>query len=90
MQGARVRPHLKLLDLGMRDARGRKGVGPVDPTYDLFEIFPDGSALWKDTVVGHEDAMLKLQELASGTTNEMRVMYVPTNAVIATMNAPKL
>lgn len=62
----------------------------MDPTYDLFEIFPDGSALWKDTVVGHEDAMLKLQELASGTTNEMRVMYVPTNAVIATMNAPKL
>jgi hypothetical protein len=62
----------------------------MDRSYDLFEIFPDGSALWRGAVVGHEDAIRKLKELATTTTNEMRLMHVPTKTVIATLNAPKL
>ena len=62
----------------------------MDRSYDLFEIFPDGSAVWKGVVVGQEEAIRKLQELAARTTNEMRVMHVPSNSVIATLNAPKL
>jgi hypothetical protein len=62
----------------------------VDGSYDLFEMFPDGSALRKGAVVGHEDAIRRLQELAAGTANEMQLRHVPTNTVVATMNAPKL
>jgi hypothetical protein len=60
----------------------------VDRSYDLFEIFPDGSALWKGSVVGHEEAIRKLKELAAGTANEVRLMHVPTKTVIATVNPP--
>jgi hypothetical protein len=61
----------------------------VDRSYDLFEMFPDGSALWKGAVVGHENAIYKLKELAAATTNEVRLMHVPTDTVISTMNTPK-
>jgi hypothetical protein len=76
----------KLAARGMRDDNG---VGAVDRSYDLFEIFPDGSALWKGAVAGHEDGILKLKQLAAGTTNEVQLMHVPTKTLIATMNAPK-
>ena len=62
----------------------------MDRSYDLFEVFPDGSALWKGSVVGQENAIRKLKELAAGTANEMRLMHVPTKTVIAAMNTPKL
>jgi hypothetical protein len=61
----------------------------VDRTHDLFEIFPDGSALWRGAAVCHGDAIRKLQELAAAATNEMRLMQLQTNTVIATINAPK-
>jgi hypothetical protein len=32
----------------------------MDSEYDLFEIFPDGSALWRHTVTGREEAIQKL------------------------------
>jgi hypothetical protein len=62
----------------------------VDRSYDLFEMFPDGSALWRGTVVGHEDAIRKLRELAAGTANEVQLMHLPTKTLIAAMNAPTL
>jgi hypothetical protein len=48
----------------------------VDRSYDLFEIFPNGTGLWKGAVIGHEDAISKLQELAAGTTNDVKLMHV--------------
>jgi len=69
---------------------GAKEFAQWTAVYDLFEISPDGSAIWKAAVVGHEDAIQKLQELAAETTNEMRLKHVPTKTVIAAMNAPKL
>jgi hypothetical protein len=57
--------------------------------YDLFEILPDGAPIWKELVTGHEEALRKLQELAKRTTNEVRMMHVPTNTIIATLNAPE-
>jgi hypothetical protein len=57
--------------------------------YDLFEILPDGAPIWKELVTGHEEALRKLQELARGTTNEVRMMHVPTNTIIASMNVPE-
>jgi hypothetical protein len=61
----------------------------VDRQYDLFEILPDGSPVWRGVVDGHENAVRKLQELANETTHEVRIMHVPTNSIIAVMNNPK-
>ena len=55
----------------------------MDREYDLFEVFPDGSLVWRDSVTGHEKAIQRLRELAVLTDNEFRVMHAPTNALIA-------
>lgn len=56
--------------------------------YDLFEVYPDGFPVWRETVNGHENAIQRLRELSAKTTNEVRVLHLPTNTVIAAMNAP--
>jgi hypothetical protein len=55
--------------------------------YDAFEVLPDGTLVWRGTVVGHEDALKKLKEIAKGNTNEFRLMHVPTKTVIAAINS---
>ena len=57
--------------------------------YDLFEIFPDRSVRWRETVSGHEDAIRKLQEVATHTTNELQLIDERSGTLIATLNAPK-
>jgi hypothetical protein len=54
--------------------------------YDLFEQFPNGDVLWRMTVIGHENAIQQLRELAATTYNEVRVVHLPTQSVIAVMN----
>jgi hypothetical protein len=56
-------------------------------TYDLFEILPDNDVLWKATITGHEAAIQRLQQLASASANEFRLVHLPTKTVIATINA---
>jgi hypothetical protein len=58
----------------------------MDRQYDLFEVTPDGSPLWLEVVTGHENAIQRLKELAAKTTNEIRVIHLPTKAVIAAIN----
>lgn len=60
----------------------------MDRNYDLFEILPDGSPIWKCAVAGHENAIQQLRELARHTRNELRIMHLPTNTIIAVHNAP--
>jgi hypothetical protein len=55
--------------------------------YDAFEVLPNGTLIWKATVTGHEDAVKKLKEVAKGSPNEFRLMHIPSNTVIATINA---
>jgi hypothetical protein len=59
----------------------------MERVYDLFEIRPDGAPIWRGKVAGHEDAIRRLRELAGQTANEVRVMHLEENAVIAVMNA---
>ncbi len=61
----------------------------MDRDYDLFEVFPDGSLIWRGSVTGHEKAIRRLQELAALTDNEFRVMHVPTNTLIASTKRSK-
>jgi hypothetical protein len=42
--------------------------------------------VWKGTVPGHREAVIKLQELAKQTENEVRLVHLTTQAVIAAMN----
>ena len=61
----------------------------MEREYDLFEILPDGNPLWRGAVHGHENAIAKLREVAAQTANEVRVMHMASNAVIAAMNTSK-
>ena len=59
----------------------------MDRSYDLFEILPDGSPMWKCAVAGHENAVQQLRELAKQTDNEVRIMHLASNTIIAVMKA---
>jgi hypothetical protein len=61
----------------------------MDRDYDLFEVLPDGSVIWKEAVAGHENAIRQLVELSKQTSNEVRVMHVLSNTLIASTNGPK-
>ena len=61
----------------------------MDREYDLFEVFPDGSLIWRESVTGHENAIRSLMELAELTPNEVRVMHILTNSLIAILNKRK-
>jgi hypothetical protein len=60
--------------------------GSMEREYDLFEQFPNGDVLWRMTVIGHENAIQQLRELAATTYNEVRAVHLPTQAVVAVMN----
>jgi len=58
----------------------------MEREYDLFEHFSNGDVLWRMTVIGHENAVQQLRELAATTSNEVRLVHLPTQSVIAVMN----
>jgi hypothetical protein len=37
----------------------------MEREYDLFEVLPDGAAVWQVAVTGHENAIRKLHELSA-------------------------
>jgi hypothetical protein len=45
--------------------------------------------MWRAAVAKYENALRVLKQLAVKTTNEVRMMHLPTKAVIAVMNADK-
>jgi len=55
--------------------------------YDLFEKFPDGSSLWRASVVGLGGARLHMFDLSRRSTNVFYAMNV-INGKIVTFNAP--
>jgi len=61
----------------------------VNRDYDLFEKFPDGSVLWKDTVTGIENAVARLKHLASLSPNEHFALHTSSNAIVGRVNGPE-
>ena len=61
----------------------------MERDYDIFEVLPEGRPIWRAAVAGHENALRMLKQLAVKTTNEVRMMHLPTKAFIAVMNAGK-
>ena len=51
--------------------------------YDLFEKFPDGSSLWRDSAAGFETTRLRLQELAQRSENKFYAFNLTTGQVLA-------
>jgi hypothetical protein len=61
----------------------------MERDYDLFEVLPDDASIWKETVSGHENAIQKFKKLSKRTSNEVRVMHVLSNTLIASMKGLK-
>lgn len=55
--------------------------------YDLFEISADGSPLWRCCVEGHAAALQEMDALAANCENEIRVVYLPTEVIVARVPA---
>jgi hypothetical protein len=51
--------------------------------YDLFEKFPDGSSLWRDSVLGIETTRMRLQELAQKAKSQFYAINLTTGEVLA-------
>jgi len=58
---------------------------PMERTYDIFEVFPDGTRRWKTVVPGHEAALTKMKALAANSPNEFLMMHALTKAIIAVL-----
>jgi hypothetical protein len=55
----------------------------MDLEYDIFEEFPDGSAIWRAYTRGLDEARNKLDELSRQSTNEFFIFHAPTKQTIA-------
>ena len=51
--------------------------------YDLFEKFPDGSSLWRDSVSGLGTTRLRSQELARRLDNQFYAINLTAGKVLA-------
>ena len=54
-------------------------------SYHIFEII-DGHPIWRKCVEGHTIALFQATELAAKSPNEIRIMHLPDNAVVAILN----
>ena len=61
----------------------------MERSYDIFEKESDGFLMWRASISGHEAALQKLKELAAQSPNEFHLRHLPSNTLIATINAPK-
>jgi hypothetical protein len=60
----------------------------MERCYDIFEVLPHDELLWKAAVEGRDAAVQKLHQLADHSAHEFRLIYLPTNTVIFTINPP--
>jgi len=59
----------------------------VNRDYDIFEKLAGGSFVWREMVVGRENARLKVQGLAKSSSNEFFAIHTPTREIITRENA---
>jgi hypothetical protein len=50
--------------------------------YDLFEKFPDGSSLWKASVIGLEGARYYMRDLAQRSPNRFYALHLVSGKVV--------
>lgn len=71
------------------DSTGQSQGLVLERTYDIFEVLPDGEFAWRDFVEGLDATLARARELAVRSSNEFRVMHLPTHSVVAVLNARK-
>jgi hypothetical protein len=54
----------------------------MEHEYDLFEKFPDGSSLWRDSVSGIELTCLRIEEMARRSGNRFYAIDLTTGEVL--------
>jgi hypothetical protein len=59
---------------------------PVNREYDLFEKLPDGSTVWREMVVGRENACTKAHTFAKLSSNEFFAIHPVTKEIVAREN----
>ncbi len=52
-------------------------------SYDLFEKFPDGSSLWRASVVGLESTRSHMFDLAQRSPNQFYAMHVVSGKLVS-------
>jgi hypothetical protein len=62
--------------------KGRQKGTPMTHEYDLFEKFPDGSSLWRASVIGLEGARMHVSALAQRTSNTFYAMNVESGKIV--------
>jgi hypothetical protein len=70
-----------------RFANGREnGRLAMDRIYDIFELFPNKSVLWRTSVHGTQNVAGVLAEIGKRTPNECFAMNIDTREIIARVN----
>jgi|GEM_PF-3223160 len=58
----------------------------MDRTYDIFEVLPDKSLLWKACVLGAQNVADVMADIGKRTANECFAMNINTKEIIARVN----
>jgi hypothetical protein len=58
----------------------------MDRDYDIFEILPDESLLWRGSALGTENATSVLADIGKKTANECFAMNMSTMETLACVN----
>ena len=61
----------------------------MEPSYDIFEILPDGTPLWKTSAKGRDAALRRFAELAQTSKNELKVIHLESKTVVATRESQR-
>jgi hypothetical protein len=57
----------------------------VSPLYDIYEVLPDGQLVWRVGINDKEEALRKIIQMAIWESRELRLIYFPTKAVVASV-----
>jgi hypothetical protein len=55
----------------------------MDFVYDIFEKLPDGKVICRFSIPGHDRAIAQFEQIAATSANEVVVLQVGTQEVIA-------
>lgn len=61
----------------------------MNRTYDLFEVMPDSTPIWRGNVTGLQNASAELEELAEQTENECFAMHLASREIVLRLNVSK-
>jgi hypothetical protein len=57
--------------------------------YDIFELRPDGSLIWRQVIYGRQNARKRLNELAELELNEFLLIHLRTDTLVASTNTSR-